>query len=387
MLRSRYSLNAAGAKPRRRARADPGSRPPHRTQATPAPPWYERIRFSGDFRARYEGFYRKDTDTRNRERLRLRLRIDTDINDDVRFQLQVASGDAGTPVSTNQTFKSFFQPKPFNLDRAYIAYNAAAAPALTLGIGKFNAPHTITQLTFDDDLNFEGGWEQVAWEPREGLGINLVALQTAVNELSSAPDAYMLGGYGEVSMALGQHSIQFSAANYAWGNEDQIAVASAGGPLESILTNSVRRGPGGNVIGYISQFNVVDVIAEATILTGREGYPLRLLADFAHNTKAATDRNSGVWIEAEYGSPQVTGTWGAGYTYGWVEQDATPSAFVFSDMPGTNLRLHMLETSYVLKTGLSLDATLHLTKRLILERSTDPNHWLSRLHLAAVVRF
>lgn len=357
-------------------------------QATPAPvPWYERIRFGGDFRARYEGFYRKDTDTRNRVRLRLRLRVDTDINDDVRFQLQVASGDAGTPVSTNQTFKSFFQPKPFNLDRAYIAYNAAAAPALTLGIGKFNAPHTITQLTFDEDLNFEGGWEQVAWEPREGLRINLVALQTAVNELSSAPDAYMLGGYGEVSVALGQHSVQFSAANYAWGNEDQIAVAASEGPLKSILTNGVRRGSGGNVIGYISQFNVIDVIAEATIRTGREGYPLRLLADFAHNRKAATDRNSGLWIEAEYGSPQPTGTWGAGYTYGWVEQDATPSAFVFSDMPGTNLRLHMLETSYVLKTGLSLDVTLHLTKRLFLERSNDPNHWLSRLHLAAVVRF
>ena len=47
----------------------------------------------------------------------------------------------------------------------------------------------------------------------------------------------------------------------------------------------------------------------------------------------------------------------------------------------------MLETSYVLKTGLSLDATLHLAKRLILERSNDPNHWLSCLHLVAVVRF
>ena len=358
------------------------------SQATPPPsPWYERIRFSGDFRARYEGFYRRNADTRNRERLRLRLRIDTAINDDVRFQIQVASGDSGTPVSTNQTFTSFFQPKPFNLDRAYIAYNAAAAPALTLGIGKFGAPQTVTQLTFDDDLNFEGGWEQVAWEPREGFGINLVALQTAVNELSAAPDAYMLGGYGEVSIAIGQHSLQFSVANYAWGNEDQIAVASAGGPLESILTNSVRRGSAGNVIGYISQFNVVDVIAEATFDTSSAQHPLRLLAEFARNTKAATNRRSALWIEAEYGSPGPTGTWGAGYTYGWVEQDATPSAFVFSDMPGTNLRLHMLETSYVLKSGLSLDATLHLTKRLIPERSNDPNHWLSRLHLAAVVRF
>ena len=93
-----------------------------------APPtWYERLRFSGDFRSRYEGFYREESETRHRGRFRLRLRVDTDINEDIRFQLQVASGDPGTPVSTNQTFKGFFQPKPFNLDRAYIAYNPVAA--------------------------------------------------------------------------------------------------------------------------------------------------------------------------------------------------------------------------------------------------------------------
>ena len=55
-------------------------------------------------------------------------------------------------------------------------------------------------------------------------------------------------------------------------------------------------------------------------------------------------------------------------------------------MLGTNLRLHMLEASYVVKTGLSLDATLHPAKRL-LPAPDDPNNLLSRLHLAAVVRF
>lgn len=356
---------------------------------TPAPtPWYERLRFSGDFRSRYEGFYQEDTETRNRVRMRVRLRVDTEVNEDIRFHLQVASGDPGTPVSTNQTFTEFFLPKPFNLDRAYIAYNPKVFSAATLGLGKFNPPQTATQMTFDDDLNYEGGWEQVSWEPREGLDITLVGLQTAVNELSSAPDAYMLGGYGEVSVALGRHSFQFSAADYSWGNEDQIARASAGGPLESILTNQVRRAtPGGAVLGYASEYNVIDLIAEATFRTSKAQYPVRVLADFAHNTKAITDRDSGLWIEMEYGAPRQTGTWGAGYTYGWLEQDVSPSAFVFSDMPGTNLRLHMFETSYVLKTGLSLDATLHLTKRLFLEPVTDPNHWLSRLHLAAVVRF
>jgi hypothetical protein len=84
-------------------------------------PWYERIRFGGDFRSRYEGFYQDDAETRHRVRMRLRLRLDTDINEDVGLHLQLASGDPGTPVSTNQTFTAFFLPKSFSLDRAYLA--------------------------------------------------------------------------------------------------------------------------------------------------------------------------------------------------------------------------------------------------------------------------
>jgi len=354
---------------------------------TTTAPWYERIRFGGDFRSRYEGFYQDDTETRHRVRLRLRLRLDTNINDDGRLHVQIASGDPGTPVSTNQTFTEFFQPKPISLDRAYFAYNPKAASAMTLGIGKFNAPQTTTQLVFDEDLNFEGGWEQFAWEAREGLAFSLVGLQLAVNERSASEDAYMLGGAGKVSLGFGQHSLSVSAADYAWHNEDQIAVASVGGPLESVLTNLVRRDPGGTVIGYASQFNVVDVIAETAFRTGNAQYPLRLLAEFAKNTDASTDRDAGFWFEAEYGAPRVTGTWGAGYTYGWSEQDVTPSAFVHSDLPGTNMQAHILENSYMLKTGLSLDTTLHFSKRLFLETPTDPNPWLVRLHVGAVVRF
>jgi hypothetical protein len=355
-------------------------------QTTPAPrPWYERLRFSGDFRSRYEGFYQEDLDTRNRVRLRFRIRLDAEVNEDTRFELQLASGDPGTPVSTNQTFTEFFLPKPFSLDRAQIVYNPRAAKSLTLGLGKFSMPQATTQMVFDEDLNYEGGWEQVAWNVSEKLGVRLGSLQTAVNERGSAGDAYMLAGFGEVSVATGKHRLRFSAANYGWGDADQIALGSVDGPLESILTNALSFANDGTVVGYASRFNVIDAIAEATFVTGRQDYPLRVLADFAHNTRAATDRDSGIWVEAEYGRPRRAQTWGAGYTIARVEQDVTPSAFVFSDMPGTNVWLHMIKTSYVPVAGLSLDTTLHITKPLVVD--AGPRHWLTRLHLAAVVRF
>lgn len=348
--------------------------------------WYDRLRFSGDFRSRYEGFYQTDRETRNRARFRLRFRVDTDINDDARFQLQVASGDPGTPVSTNQTFTSFFRPKPFNLDRAYLAYNPRAASALTLGAGKFGFPQNRTQMVFDDDLNFEGGWEQVSWDLADGVAINLVALQTAVTELSRDNDAFMLAGYGEVSVEGSRADVSVSAANYAWGSPDLIVAGQTDGVLGSILTNALIRNRAGRVVGFASGFNVVDVIAETTIQTGRPDYPIRLLADFARNTRAANDRDSGFWLEAEYGRPRAVNTWGATYTYGWIEQDVSPSAFVFSDIPGTNIRLHMIETSYIPKSGLSFDVTLHLTKRLVVPDDTS-NNLLARLHVAILARF
>ena len=348
--------------------------------------WPDKLSLSGDFRSRYEGFYKTSRPTRNRTRLRLRLRLDSEINDDTRLQLQVASGDPGTPASTNQTFKGFFQPKPLNLDRAFVAYNPRAAEAITLGIGKFPTPVMRTQMTFDDDLNFEGGWEQFSWKPQENVAIDLVALQTAVNEVSRGADAYMLGGYGAASFTFGSNSLQLSAANYMWRNADQIVAAQASGELTSILTNRVIRNADGIATNFASEFNVVDIIAEATLNTPNPDYPLRLLIDYAVNTKATTDRK-GFWIEAGYGEPGPVGSWVATYTSGWIEQDVTPSAFVFSDMPGTNIRLNMIETSYVVKAGVSLDVTLHLTKKLVVAQNDTSNHLLARLHVATVIRF
>ena len=349
-------------------------------------PWYERIEFGGDFRARYEGFYQDGRTTRHRGRLRLRLRIDSDINDDTHLQIQIASGDDGTPVSTNQTFTSFFRPKPFNLDRANIAYNPGTASALTLGAGKFGFPVMRTQMTWDDDLNWEGGYEQLAWSASDTVNVKLVALQTIVNEVSNDEDSYMLAGYGEVGFALGNHSLQLSVAGYRFGNVDQVAVGRAVGPLRSILTNQLELGADGGIIGFASDFNMVDVIAEAEFDTGRDRYPFRLLADFLRNTGAASDLDTGMWLEAEYGGSRAAGSYTLGYTYGWIEQDAALSPFVFSDIRGTNVRLHMITLAYVPLPNLTLDLTLHMSKRLEVDPGTN-NVWLTRPHAAVIVRF
>ena len=348
-------------------------------------PWYQRIRFGGDFRSRYEGFYQDGRDTRHRSRFRLRLRIDTEINADTRLQIQIASGDPGTPVSTNQTFTSFFRPKPFNLDRANIRYTPAGG-ALTLAMGKFGSPMTRTQMVWDDDLNFEGGYERVAWNVTDRVDVTLLALQTAVNEVSGDADAYMLAAYGELGVRFGPHRVQVSVADYGFGNVDQVALGRASGPLNSLLTNAVERDTAGAIIGLVSDFNMVDTIVEAELDTGREHYPLRVLGEYLKNTRASTDQDTGLWFEAEYGGSGEPGTYDLGYTLGRIEQEAALSPFVFSDMPGTNVWLHMVTLAYVPLPNLTLDLTIHITRRLVTATGAN-DAWLTRPHVAAIVRF
>ena len=169
------------------------------------------------------------------------------------------------------------------------------------------------------------------------------------------------------------------------------------GPLKSTNTNLLERDETGSVVGFVSDFNMVDVIGQVTLATARPDYPLRLLADWVTNTRAATEEDTGIWLEAQYGEAARPKSYGVAYTFARVEQEAVLSTFVFSDMPGSNLWLHMLEASYMPLPRLNLDLTLHFTKRLVApapdQAGADPrppevpNAWLLRPHVAVRVSF
>ncbi len=93
-----------------------------------------------------------------------------------------------------------------------------------------------------------------------------------------------------------------------------------------------------------------------------------------------------MWFEAEYGGARDPGSYTLAYTYGRIEQDAVLSPFMFSDIPGSNLQLHMPNFAYVVAPNLTFDLTLHFTKRLDADPDANRN-WLTRPHIAAIVRF
>jgi hypothetical protein len=242
-------------------------------------------------------------------------------------------------------------------------------------------------MVWDDDVNWEGTFEQVVWEG-EAVGLRLVAVQSPINEVGAGEDAFMFGEYAQAGFALGGHAVQLSIADYAFRNPDQIAVAlDRGTVIRTQTTNTLRRDSAGRVVGYASGFNLVDVIAQIAFKTGRAQYPLTALADIVVNTEAADDDDSGVWVVAGYGRAAMAKTFAATYTFARVERDAVVSAYNFSDMgPATNVVMNMATLSYMPRSRVNLDVAAILT-RLIDAPTGDRNPLLKRIQVDARVSF
>ena len=274
--------------------------------------------------------------------------------------------------------------KPISIDRAFFTYTPSGARAFTLGAGKFGLPVTRTEMTWDNDVNWEGLYQQV----RASSGpasYRLIAAQVPIEESSRNDDALMFVGYGEVGFQVGTHRVQFSVADYGFREIDRMAIAL---DREDIgrNTNLFSRDADGAVDGFVSDFNLVDLIARATFDTGRATYPVQLTANWVTNTQAATSEDSGIWLTAAYGQASEPKTYRLAYTFARIEQDAVLSALTFSDSPGTNIKMSRVTVSYMVLPRLHLDFIGIFTTKLLVEPG-DPNNLLKRTQLDARISF
>jgi hypothetical protein len=172
------------------------------------------ITFSGDLRFRYESFYGQlnalpssgnpaavgnPLSTRQRLRLRARFGARGKITDEFEWALRLATGSFADNISTNQTLTDFFTRKNFALDLAYLSYKPEALPGFQFQAGKFEAPWTRTEMTWDNDLNPEGLSESYTrqFEKSRLRSLALVAWQAPMLERNSA---FVLGADGRVDL-------------------------------------------------------------------------------------------------------------------------------------------------------------------------------------------
>ena len=122
------------------------------------------VRFSGDFRLRFDGTFRSATEPPDppldhvqnaRGRYRLRLNFDTDIHPNLSFHGQLATGPANNQLSTNQDFTSLGVRAPFMLSEAWVEYRPTKS--LQLQGGRVQSVFADnSRFLFDDDIRFNG---------------------------------------------------------------------------------------------------------------------------------------------------------------------------------------------------------------------------------------
>lgn len=218
------------------------------------PEWASRIRFSGDFRGRWEGqwvpkdgynsigqiidynaintgspydlaranlywppFY-NTTQNRDRFRLRARLGMEADLFEGFTAGMRVATGSDSSPVSTNQTLGGSggnFSKYSLWLDRAFVKFEPFKNPyfegygapnSVAITAGRFDNPFwSPTELVWDNDLGFDGIAIQARQEINPGFVPFIVAgafpiFNTALDFSSTeevkfkSDDKYLLGG-------------------------------------------------------------------------------------------------------------------------------------------------------------------------------------------------
>src|SRR5688572_19405664 len=124
---------------------------------TGMPEWVNSVKFNGDVRMRYEGFFADNPAAvdRNRYQYRLRAGFTVQMLDQVEMGFRLASeGDtSGNPISSNQTFDNNARKKGLVLDLVYGKWTAVDNSdwSLVLTAGKMEMPVVISSAYIDKD--------------------------------------------------------------------------------------------------------------------------------------------------------------------------------------------------------------------------------------------
>jgi hypothetical protein len=423
-----------------------------------APSWMDRIRIEGDVRYRYQkdspdhdntsadtyvstlingaggisrapdfGQYKSVSfdsskfalstantqDARSRERLRARLSVSAKVSDEVGVGFRLATGSATDRVSTNQTLGQDFNKYQVFLDRAYMRVDPAEW--LTVQAGRIPNPWFSTEMTWSENLNFEG----VAATSRLSLADGKLVPFATVGWFPLREDKpgerqgrALIGAQLGAQLEAGSRTkLKFGLAYYRYqkleGREDtNYFTESTGGSVPDPLTygqyeygTSMRQK--GNTLFQTNPADLVPVWGlayrfEPIVLTASaeflhfSPYSVLLAFEYAKNTAfSAGDfqsragsaftgidpggRDDGYLLKAAFGAPEVRepGDWQLSASYRHVGSDAVLDAFTDSDLGlgGTNVEGFTLGLSYGLYrntsvsvrylAGRSIDSTIN----------------------------
>jgi hypothetical protein len=254
--------------------------------------WYDRIKFGGDLRLRYEGFwYPEQFDDGRRDRFRFRLRVGmkAQVKDNLEVGFRLVSGNPDNPISDNQSFDSGFDKTTIAISDAYVKY--AATDFFDFYGGKFRPKGvwSATDFEWDDDLSVEGLFQAFGWKfggAVKKLDFNI--WQYVMNESGSGSDSFNFGGQIVPTFGLGKKNDLAVGVTYnTFDNPSAVAGLYFDGDLvidSGYITNFVDPGTG----ELTSDFRVGSVLAQWKNKS-LDNWPIKLTVYYYKNFGATDD--------------------------------------------------------------------------------------------------
>lgn len=318
--------------------------------------WAERIKWSGDFRYRFENIDNDARhDDRHRHRIRARIGLTAKVSDDVKVGVRLASG-SEDPVSTNQTLGGAGSTKGINLDLAYIDWNFAQDLHLVGGKTKnpFYKPAK-NGLIWDGDYNPEGA--HVAYDNGELWAVAAYHFLNSEHKPKKKPatsgsdkdDTEMFGAQlgfrGKLSDDM---KFKTGVSYFHIPTEGLTPILGAGENFGNSLDAN-----GKHAIDY----DMAEVFFELSTKLG--GVPAKFFADYVKNTDSDAKEDRGFAIGTKLGKVKKAWDWEVGYTYQDLEADAVYGTLSDSDFGGggTDVKGHKLSAG----VGISKNTKLGLT--------------------------
>jgi hypothetical protein len=330
--------------------------------------WVGRWQWKGDLRYRNEDIKQEfNPAERNRDRIRIRAGVVAKVNDTVKAEVQLTTGESlvsggyGDARSPNQTLTDASSRKRVWFDTAFIEWNPTANWKATLGKMRYPWVRPANVLFFDNDINPEGlalGWQQGT------DGLFATAFYVDLAERAATADSTMLGAqFGWRGDIASGTRLTVAASYFDHGAvEGYNAVQDGtlpGNAFGNTTTNSAAICRPGilntttTTACIADDFNVAEVLAELTMQVG--GKPLTFSADYAKNNKAnfgvgttPSGLDTAYAAGVQYGRVTTANTWEVAYLYQKVENDALYGQWVDSDFGGgsTGSKGHVFKVGY-----------------------------------------
>lgn len=394
---------------------------------TGLPDYVTSLRFSGDIRARYEGFYSSseydpvpangDSDFLDRSRYRFRLRVGmvATLFDNLELGLRLTSAEnarggsfGGDPVSGNVSFQDNASKKNIFIDQAYgrwhLLNNGAFTGSLTLG--KMENPFVLSDMVFDPDYTPEGISFVGSYRLQDTQVLKLNLGGFVLDELGgSSNDPYMLGAQARLDSTWSKKiSSTAGFGGFTIQNSDQLTTAS----VPNQATGNTRTSDGTLVEEYtplVGDAGLTYTLDRFPLYRG--SFPIRLAGDYVYNPSASSGSDNYGWNTGIiFGKSSKKGTWEFSYNYKWLGANAQWEELVDSDFGafyaqttpspgpgapagyanGTNIKGHIFRLAYSPMDSLTLSAKWFLTK-VINEVPEGSDSKMSRLQVDATLKF